>query len=76
MNEQASSDLIHGTLDLLILNTISLVAAWMGIAKRIEQVSRDALQISQGPLSALHRLDRGWFDRSGGRTVADAKFYT
>ena len=43
------SDLIQGTLDLLILKTISLEPkhGW-AIAKRIQQVSRDALQITQG----------------------------
>jgi PadR family transcriptional regulator PadR len=76
-----ASDLIHGTLDLLILNTISLEPqhGW-AIAKRIEQVSHEALQISQGALyPALHRLEQqGWVRAEwrvteGGR---DAKFYT
>jgi PadR family transcriptional regulator PadR len=76
-----ASDLIHGTLDLLILNTISLEPqhGW-AIAKRIEQVSQEALQISQGALyPALHRLEQqGWVRAEwrvteGGR---DAKFYT
>src|ERR1035437_6155642 len=57
------SDLIQGTLDLLILNTISLHPAhgW-AIAKRIEQVSNEVLQVSQGALyPALHRLEQqGW----------------
>jgi len=75
------SDLIHGTLDLLILNTISLQPqhGW-AIAKRIQQVSKDALQITQGALyPALHRLEhQGWIKSDwrvteGGR---DAKFYT
>ncbi len=75
------SDLIHGTLDLLILNTISLEPqhGW-AIAKRIQQVSREVLQVSQGALyPALHRLEQqGWIRAEwrvteGGR---DAKFYT
>ena len=75
------SDLIHGTLDLMILTTISLEPqhGW-AIAKRIEQVSQEALQISQGALyPALHRLEQqGWVQAEwrvteGGR---DAKFYT
>src|SRR5438128_242287 len=57
------SDLIHGTLDLLILNTISLQPqhGW-AIAKRIQQVSQEVLQVSQGALyPALHRLEQqGW----------------
>jgi PadR family transcriptional regulator PadR len=75
------SDLIQGTLDLLILNTISLEPqhGW-AIAKRIQQVSEEALQVSQGALyPALHRLEQqGWIKADwrvtdGGR---DAKFYT
>ena len=58
-----TSDLIHGTLDLMILNTISLEPqhGW-AIAKRIQQVSNEVLQITQGALyPALHRLEQqGW----------------
>ena len=74
------SDLIHGTLDLLILKTISLepVHGW-AIAKRIEQVSRDVLQVTQGALyPALHRLEQqGWIraDWRVTETGRDAKFY-
>jgi len=57
------SDLIQGTLDLLILKTVALEPrhGW-AIAKRIQQVSGDVLLITQGSLyPALHRLeDRGW----------------
>jgi PadR family transcriptional regulator, regulatory protein PadR len=74
------SNLLQGTLDLLILKTLSLEPShgW-AIAKRIEQVSRDALQITQGALyPALHRLEhQGWI-RSEWRTSEtgrDAKFY-
>lgn len=74
------SDLLQGTLDLLILKTVSLEPShgW-AIAKRIEQVSRDALQITQGALyPALHRLEhQGWI-RSEWRTTEtgrEAKFY-
>jgi PadR family transcriptional regulator, regulatory protein PadR len=74
------SDLLQGTLDLLILKTVSLEPAhgW-AIAKRIEQVSHDALQITQGALyPALHRLEhQGWI-RSEWRTTEtgrEAKFY-
>ena len=75
------SDLIHGTLDLLILNTLSLEPqhGW-AIAKRIQQVSNEVLQVSQGALyPALHRLEQqGWIRSEwkvteGGR---DAKIYT
>jgi PadR family transcriptional regulator PadR len=74
------SDLIQGTLDLLILKTISLEPqhGW-AIAKRIQQVSNEALQVTQGALyPALHRLEQQGWTRSewrlteGGR---EAKFY-
>jgi PadR family transcriptional regulator len=52
-------DLLQGTLDLLILRTLALqpMHGW-GIAQRIQQLSRDALQVGQGSLyPALHRLE-------------------
>jgi len=52
-------DLLQGTLDLLILRTLALQSmhGW-GIAQRIQQLSRDALQVGQGSLyPALHRLE-------------------
>lgn len=57
------TDLVQGTLDLLILKTISLqpMNGW-AIAKRIVQVSNNVLQVQQGSLyPALHRLEnQGW----------------
>jgi transcriptional regulator len=57
------SDLIQGTLDLLILRTLAIEPAhgW-AIAKRIQQTSGDVLQVTQGSLyPALHRLEQqGW----------------
>ena len=57
------TDLVQGTLDLLILQTLSLEPqhGW-AIAKRIQQVSREVLQVQQGSLyPALHRLEQqGW----------------
>ena len=52
-------DLLQGTLDLLILKTLALqpMHGW-GIAQRIQQLSREALQVGQGSLyPALHRLE-------------------
>ena len=75
------SDLIQGTLDLLILKTIALEPkhGW-AIAKRIEQASENVLQITQGALyPALHRLEQQgwvkseWRDTETGR---EAKFYS
>src|SRR5438067_11701961 len=74
-------DLVQGTLDLLVLKTVSLEAkhGW-AIAKRIQQVSGDILLVQQGSLyPALHRLEQqGWIkgewrDSEIGRR---AKFYS
>ncbi len=60
---KAKSDLLQGTLDLLVLKTLELqpMHGW-GIAQRIQQVSEDVLQVNQGSLyPALHRLEeQGW----------------
>ena len=75
------SDLVQGTLDLLILKTISTDPkhGW-AIAKRIQQISRDVLQVQQGSLyPALHRLElRGWIKSKWGETETGrrARFYS
>src|SRR6266700_486587 len=75
------TDLVQGTLDLLILKTICLESkhGW-AIAKRIQQVSREALQIQQGSLyPALHRLEQqGWIKSEWKPTETGrmAKFYS
>ena len=75
------NDLVQGTLDLLILKTISLEPkhGW-GIAKRIQQISDDVLQVQQGSLyPALHRLEQKawikakWTESETGRK---AKYYS
>jgi PadR family transcriptional regulator PadR len=74
------NDMVQGTLDLLILRTISLEPkhGW-AIAKRIQQVSDEVLQIQQGSLyPALHRLEQqGWIEATWGETETGrkAKFY-
>ena len=76
----AKSDLPQGTLDLLILRTLSLGAqhGW-AISERVQQMSSDALQIQQGSLyPALHRLERrGWIRASWGTSDNNrrAKYY-
>ena len=64
------SDLIQGTLDVLILKTVALEPkhGW-AIAKRIQQVSGEVLQITQGSLyPALHRLEQqGWVKAQAGQ---------
>jgi transcriptional regulator len=78
---EAKSDLLQGTLDLLILRTLSLGAmhGW-GISQRIQQISRDVLQVNQGSLyPALARLEvAGWLDAQWGvsENNRQAKFYS
>ncbi|HEX5719490.1 MAG TPA: PadR family transcriptional regulator [Thermoanaerobaculia bacterium] len=77
---KAKSDLLQGTLDMLILKTLALEAAhgW-GIAQRIQQVSREVLQVNQGSLyPALYRLEhQGWIAAEWGTSENNrkAKFY-
>ena len=74
------NDLVQGTLGLLILKTISLEPkhGW-AIAKRIQQISNEVLQVQQGSLyPALHRLERrGWIKARWGASENNrrAKFY-
>src|SRR5690348_2661129 len=73
-------DLLQGTLDLLILRTLALEAnhGW-GIAQRLQQISRDVLQVGQGSLyPALHRLERKGLIKSDWRATENnrrAKYY-
>ena len=75
------SDLVQGTLDLLILKTVSLEPqhGW-AIAKRIQQISQEVLQVQQGSLyPALHRLEQqGWIRAKWGESDSgrQAKFYS
>lgn len=75
-----STDLLQGTLDVLILQTVALepMHGW-GIAQRIQQVSQDVLQIGQGSLyPALYRLEyKGWIKAEWGTSENNrrAKFY-
>jgi PadR family transcriptional regulator PadR len=74
------TDLLQGTLDLLILQVTALGPVHgYAIAQRLSQISREALQVQQGSLyPALHRLEkRGWL-RAEWRTTEsgrEAKFY-
>jgi len=75
------SDLVQGTLDVLILKTLSLEPkhGW-AIAKRIQQISGEVLQVQQGSLyPALHRLEQqGWLRAKWAETETgrEAKFYS
>ena len=75
------SDLIQGTLDMLILKTLSLEPMHgFGIARRIEQVSRGVFKVNPGSLlTAFQRLERvGWLDSEWRQTYNSrrAKFYS
>ena len=75
-----STDVIQGTLDLLILKTLSLEPLHgFGIARRVEQVSRGVFKVNPGSLlTALQRLERaGWVDSEWRETenARRAKYY-
>ncbi len=74
------SDLLQGTLDMLILKIVALGPVHgYGISRRIRQISREVLQVQQGSLyPALHRLEkRGWLEADWGESDngRQAKFY-
>lgn len=70
MTEKSKSEILQGTLDLLVLKTLDTLGPLhgFGIARRIEQVSGEALQMNQGTLyPALVRLEqRGWISSNWG----------
>lgn len=79
---QSKSEVLQGTLDLLVLKTLESLGpmhGW-GVARRIQQVSEDALQLSQGTIyPALLRLEqRGWISPEWGTSENNRKvrFYT
>ena len=74
------SDLLQGTLDMLILKIVALGPVHgYGISLRIRQISKEVLQVQQGSLyPALHRLEkRGWLTAEWGESEngRQAKFY-
>jgi PadR family transcriptional regulator len=78
--ESPKSDLLQGTLDVLILKIVALGPIHgYAIAQRLQQISRDVLQVQQGSLyPALHRLEkRGWVraEWAASETGRDARFY-
>jgi PadR family transcriptional regulator, regulatory protein PadR len=80
MSDQ-NTDVIQGTLDMLILKTLSLEPLHgFGIARRVEQISRGVFKVNPGSLlTALQRLERaGWLDSEWRQTENSrrAKFYT
>ena len=76
----ARTDLMRGTLDLLILRALTLEPHHgLGIARRVEQITRGAFEVNPGSLfPALHRLEQqGWLASKWGRSDANrkAKYY-
>ena len=75
------TDLVQGTLDILVLKTLVLqpMHGW-GIAQRIRQISHEVLQVNQGALyPALHRLEQqGWIRATWGESENNrrAKYYS
>jgi PadR family transcriptional regulator len=77
---EPTTDVIQGTLDMLILKTLSLAPMHgYGIGRRIEQISRGVFKVNPGSLlTALHRLERaGWLDAKWRQTDNSrrAKYY-
>jgi PadR family transcriptional regulator, regulatory protein PadR len=76
------SGILQGTLDLMVLKTLEAMGPLhgYGIARRIEQISEDALQINQGTIyaSLVRLLQRGWIASEWGASENNrkAKFYS
>ena len=79
--EQKRSEVLQGTLDLMILKTLDAMGPLhgYGIARRIEQLSEDVLQLNEGTVytSLLRLLQQGWISSSWGASENNrkAKFY-
>ena len=78
----SKSDILQGTLDLMVLKTLDAMGPMhgYGIARRIEQVSEEALQINQGTiyLCLIRLVQKGWIDSAWGTSEnkRKAKFYS
>lgn len=76
------SDILQGTLDLMVLKTLDAMGPLhgYGIARRIEQISEDALQINQGTIyaSLVRLMQKGWISGAWGTSDNNrrAKFYS
>src|SRR6185437_6783089 len=81
-SELARSEVLQGTLDLMVLKTLHALGPLhgFGIARRIEQVSEDVLQLNEGTVyTALLRLQQqGWIESSWGTSENSrrARFYS
>ena len=79
--DEPNTEVIQGTLDMLILKTLSLQPLHgFGIARRIEQITRDVFKVNPGSLlTALQRLERaGWLDAEWRQTenARRARYYS
>ncbi len=76
------SDILQGTLDLMVLKTLEAMGPLhgYGVARRIEQISQEVLQINQGTIyaSLVRLLQRGWIASEWGASENNrkAKFYS
>ena len=79
---EGKSEILQGTLDLMVLKTLAAMGPQhgYGIARRIEQISEDALQINQGTIyaSLVRLMQRGWISGAWGASDNNrkAKFYS
>ena len=79
---EAKSEILQGTLDLMVLQTLHAIGPLhgYGIARRLEQISDDVLQLNQGTIyAALARLmQRGWISAAWGASENNrkARFYS
>lgn len=78
----SKSEILYGTLDLMVLKTLEAMGPLhgYGIARRIEQISEEALQVNQGTIyaSLVRLLQKGWISAAWGASENNrrAKFYT
>jgi PadR family transcriptional regulator PadR len=76
------SEILHGTLDLMVLKTLEAMGSLhgYGLARRIEQISEEALQVNQGTIyaSLVRLLQKGWISAAWGASENNrrAKFYS
>lgn len=78
---EPKSDILQGTLDLMVLKTLDAMGPMhgFGIARRLEQIGEDALQVNQGTiyLCLIRLVQQGWIDAEWGTSDNNrrAKFY-
>ena len=79
---EEKSEILQGTLDLMVLKTLDAIGPMhgYGVARRIEQISEEALQINQGTiyLCLIRLVQKGWIDAEWGTSENNrkAKFYS